>query len=84
MKLYATTTSERASKGQGGEYLDITITTGKEKRKLWTLTVRESSSQFTLTAWNDVDNKYQLSEISKGEKQKGEKLTDGDIYKSIL
>lgn len=25
MKLYATTTSERASKGQGGEYLDIVI-----------------------------------------------------------
>lgn len=26
MKLYATTTSERASKGQGGEWLDINIT----------------------------------------------------------
>lgn len=32
MKLYATVTSERASKGQGGEWLDIDIfTTGPDK-----------------------------------------------------
>lgn len=31
MKLYATTTSERASKGQGGEWLDINI---KDERKV--------------------------------------------------
>ena len=46
MKLYATTTSERASKGQGGnEYLNIEIT-GELKQKLGIVSVRM------------VDNKY--------------------------
>lgn len=31
MKLYATTTSERASKGQGGDYLDIVIYNQEKK-----------------------------------------------------
>ena len=31
MRLYATTTSERASKGQGGKYLEIEITDEKKR-----------------------------------------------------
>ena len=43
MKLYAKTTSERASKGQGGnEYLDIDITVGENREILAKLTVREA------------------------------------------
>ena len=38
MKLYATITSERASKGQGGDYLDIIITDA-EKNELWYINV---------------------------------------------
>lgn len=35
MKLYATTTSERASKGQGGnKFLKILITVGKNREKM--------------------------------------------------
>jgi len=41
MKLYATTTSERASKGQGGnEYLNIVITVGKDGKVLAKLDVQ--------------------------------------------
>lgn len=45
MKLYATVTSERASKGQGGnKYLDIDITVGdaEKPRMLAQLTARYS------------------------------------------
>lgn len=38
MKLYATTTSERASKGQGGDWLEIEIT-GEKKERLAIITV---------------------------------------------
>jgi hypothetical protein len=40
MKLYATTTSERATKGQGGQkFLDIDIQAGDERAHLLRLTV---------------------------------------------
>jgi len=44
MNLYATTTSERASKGQGGKWLDIEIRNVK-KRLLSTITVREKDRE---------------------------------------
>ena len=34
MKLYATTTSERATKGQGGQWLDIKVTDENKKTLL--------------------------------------------------
>lgn len=49
MKLYATTTSERATKGQGGnQFLSINIQAGKD---------RASILRFTITAPDD-DTKY--------------------------
>ena len=88
MKLYATTTSERASKGQGGnEYLDIFIyTTSKEK------------PSHRLQVWSDdglgkinVSFKKQIGDIfkelvsdkiyTKGEKQKKTRCPEeGCIY----
>lgn len=53
MKLYATTTSERASKGQGGEWLDINIYNEK-KEIIAKFEVRESQyphTEFDILYW---------------------------------
>ena len=44
MKLYATTISERASKGQGGKWLDIEIR-NEQKRLLAIITIRSKEPQ---------------------------------------
>lgn len=83
MKLYATTTSERASKGQGGEYLDIRLS-GENKQNLGIITVRYNSHKGyiinyanPLGMWNIAlikDNEFPtLKEEQKGKSQKGEK-----------
>lgn len=82
MKLYATVTSERASKGQGGEYLDIEI---KNELKIVfaTIKVREQAIEiwydgetnvtaFKDSRWNREIYDYQNK---KGEKQKAERCT---------
>lgn len=80
MKLYATTTSERASKGQGGnDHLNIIITVkdGNNLVELADLWVQETATDFEV-----IDNKTcavikQLikfeSNEAKGKKQKDEK-----------
>jgi len=76
MKLYATTTSERASKGQGGNYLDIEIT-GENKIPLWNIKVN-LSEWYELKVYNLVNKKkaYKTDLIYpheiKGEKKKDE------------
>lgn len=76
MKMYATVTSERASKGQGGnDFLDIRITVGNAKNPhlLESLTVRPDEKGFGL--YDHEDNllaQVTEEELKKGEKQKGE------------
>lgn len=85
MKLYATTTSERASKGQGGnKYLAIIIS-GENNVPLWKVLVRHSQTEDAPYYDLQVDNvtrkfdgyKSVIAERSlpktKGNKQKGEK-----------
>lgn len=83
MLLYATTTSERASKGQGGKFLDISIT-NKDGVELWKLQVRDYEDFYELRMHNrtrlyadhtDVIAHGSLKPLkivkTKGEKQKG-------------
>ena len=66
MKLYATITSERASKGQGGKNLKIIINIGKQTRYIIGVT----------DEWITLDNVKNGSgwkqQHTKGKKQKGE------------
>ncbi len=80
MKLYATTTSERASKGQGGnKYLKINVMNDKQEQIVYieimpsdlhngkTSIVSYFSNKLAIT------EKYVLEDITKGKSQKGEK-----------
>ncbi len=92
MKLYATVTSERATKGQGGEYLDIEIM-GQGKLVIARALVRTSQEHgYTIdvypVAYPDLlkidvrGHGYRLKRIeTKGKKQKSElcKICDGDF-----
>jgi hypothetical protein len=73
MKLYATVTSERATKGQGGEWLEFTIT-DKNKSQLWGIQVRDDGEKYNMLIWNRIEGKIIESFIphTKGEKQKAE------------
>jgi hypothetical protein len=79
MKLYATTTSERATKGQGGnEYLeiDITIKDDAGERPFCTLRLEEKEYTFELFNKNTGENYDSIDKITKtkGEKKKGESI----------
>jgi uncharacterized ferredoxin-like protein len=78
MKLYATITSERASKGQGGnEYIEIELLVGtKNKQKKAGIVLMEPSYygfevRYIPPAGISKSDSILLSEI-KGERQKGE------------
>jgi hypothetical protein len=79
MKLYATVTSERATKGQGGRNLVIDIT-GENGLKLWTIEVNPTglnAKDYSLLVQRTKYNPLycfddRLNE--KGEKQKGESV----------
>jgi hypothetical protein len=69
MKLYATTTSERASKGQGGnEYLEIEIS-GENMQSLWFIKITKEKIEVK----NPLNGKIQFEDIHwteiKGNKQ---------------
>ncbi len=86
MKLYATTTSERASKGQGGRYLDIQLQ-GEDKQELGVISARydEHNKEYYLNYWSR-GKCIQINRIkeTKGNKQKGECTHNGQyIYNSI-
>jgi hypothetical protein len=78
MKLYATVTSERASKGQGGnKMLKVDITLGDERIVAGYLVVNADNPEKTYRiAWYSPDTigPTILADIpqAKGEKQKGE------------
>ena len=81
MKLYATVTSERATKGQGGKELDIDIT-DEIKSILWTLEVRIIEGVYSLKVARGSDHFHShvwfdtleyTNKTNKGEKKKGEK-----------
>ena len=64
MKLYATTTSERATKGQGGEYLEISIT-DKDKQPLWQVSISDDTEDYTIRIWNEQHNNFLENKVQK-------------------
>lgn len=83
MKLYATTTSERASKGQGGNEYLITEILDKNRDKLLTLHITAAKSNLRGEHYNIYLTNHQSEYIdmlneAKGEKQKGEKCNCGE------
>lgn len=69
MQLYATVTSERASKGQGGKFLFIKVQ-NEEKKTIAELQIQSGCYRFwtdgSLKTWNEGVKK------TKGNKQKGD------------
>lgn len=77
MKLYATTTSERASKGQGGQkYIQVNLTTEKKHWISLTMKVNEKRNVYELwvTHENELPKLIKERSITKGEKKKGETI----------
>lgn len=71
MKLYATVTSERATKGQGGKWLDIEVRNEK-KRLLSMITIREKHpDSATIGIVNASDVRVDTMQ-EKGKKKKAE------------
>ena len=88
MKLYATTSSERATKGQGGQWLDIKIT-DKDKKTLLDMRLEYENEKLKAVVYTSTrciskefsdmyTSKPLFSEV-KGKQQKGEtcKICDG-------
>lgn len=80
MKLYATATSERASKGQGGnDYMTIEIVDGARQPilSLYMFVNDNNTADIKLREWATAKTHYlntvKLGAETKGEKQKGEK-----------
>lgn len=84
MKLYANATSERASKGQGGnDFLTINIQAGKDRASILRFTVTAADDDSKYVSIKDIffdgiwiashfRNAYNDTRDGKGEKQKGE------------
>ena len=77
MKLYATTTSERASKGQGGKNLHIVVRNEKQEpcialEVIVDATGRVQANMFTDITRATVKSQGTFLEDTKGEKKKGE------------
>lgn len=85
MKLYATVTSERASKGQGGKEIEIKVKDeNKETIAIMRFTPDSVLFQFQQQGWvtshyNQSGETFSFTSFKKGEKQKGEQWPcDGD------
>lgn len=79
MKLYATTTSERASKGQGGNEHILTVITAEidgERQEIASMSVvcTDTGYRFNVAT---PDGRAQSMMIRKGNKQKGEDIMEG-------
>jgi hypothetical protein len=84
MKLYATTTSERATKGQGGKYLKIEITSDKSILPVCFINIQEKDENnihLSLTGngsilknsvYYVIPKEYNMQLKTKGKQQKGE------------
>jgi hypothetical protein len=74
MKLYATTTSERATKGQGGKHIDIQLQ-GEGGQELGVISARydEYNKEYFLNYWHKSKciSINRIKEV-KGKSQKGE------------
>ena len=87
MKLYATTTSERASKGQGGnDWLNIEILCGDAKNPEPLAIIRvenlEDATKLHFKAYNQSEGFTMIKpKKEKGNKQKGENPVCGRCYK---
>lgn len=85
MKLYATVSSERASKGQGGnEYLEINIQ-GENKEDLGCIYIIPDGTNYRLRYTFQDGKGTSTIYIPKGERQKGEHITNWkqfDDYKN--
>lgn len=77
MKLYATTTSERASKGQGGQFLNIVIY-DDQKQEIARFVATQEENGYVIAYDYDEDStiveRWHELELAttKGNKQKGE------------
>jgi hypothetical protein len=88
MKLYATVTSERASKGQGGnEYINIKLC-DKEKMQFAEFHIWELPDGICIAYDIDEDVAYLEKDINgrvtKGKQQKGEACANGSIKCGLL
>lgn len=85
MKLYATVTSERARKGQGGnEYIEINITA--DRKSLLEISVSEKSKEWVIEVWDRNNKNHSFSiptenaiqenmaKLAKGKKQNGDTI----------
>lgn len=81
MKLHATVASERASKGQGGEYLDIAVK-GENRETILELNITQEGGNYIVKGYAINHNPKGLRSESyihyelTGERQKGECLND--------
>ncbi len=90
MKLYATTTSERASKGQGGnKYLNIDIFMGSAKNSIKILegTITQENDGYVVyfTTLTEGENNQCIDTFIKGNKQKTAKCLkcDKELYENL-
>jgi hypothetical protein len=72
MKLYATTTSERATKGQGGNYLNINIYNENGKLSHYITVGDDILCLYENNPLTNFDGKLLLKTKIKGKKQKGD------------
>ena len=92
MKLYATVTSERASKGQGGQWLDILIQNEKKRTigKIFLKPISDSWDGYYLYAefhkgLNRIKTYQEFCRLEpKGNNQKGEKCFSCNQTPDIL
>jgi len=82
MKLYAKVTSERASKGQGGEWLDVEIVDTNRDR-IMLIQIYENPNVYdnvtTYIVQKEYGDRYKngiYTPKQKGEKQKGERYCE--------
>lgn len=84
MKLYATTTSERASKGQGGnDFLEIEVK-GEDKRVFLEFKITAEEDHYKIEGWvvhpeyapNRRSEQYLAYEVEKGKKQKSKECSN--------
>lgn len=76
MKLYATVSSERATKGQGGKELDIEVK-NEQKETVFQIHVSENDGDFLISFKNGeryakYEDLWWIMDITKGEKKKSE------------
>ncbi|MFH2062482.1 MAG: hypothetical protein ABIJ43_05855 [Candidatus Beckwithbacteria bacterium] len=76
MRLYATTTSERATKGQGGNQNILVVITAEingNRQEIACMSVVSTDNYYAFAAVMP-DNQHITQKVSKSEKQKGEKF----------